>query len=148
LASFEGWSDTVRSALVWLGKADAIDTMQSIRDEDPQRVVLSDLLHAWAKDHSTGRGSDVTLAVIIEKAMKMEKMGGLETGEFQFPDLNAAVRAAASSVGGKSFGAKLDPLTFGLWCRANKGRIVDGLCLANRPSSRGGAATWWVEKTK
>ncbi len=147
LASFEGWSDTVRSALVWLGKADAIETMESIRAEDPQRAALSDLLHAWANDHSTGRGSDVTLAVIIEKSMKLEKMGGQETGEFQFPDLNAAVRAAASAAGVKSFGSKVDPLMFGLWCRANKGRIVDGLRLANQPSSRGGAATWWVEKT-
>lgn len=24
LASFEGWSDTVRSALIWLGKADSV----------------------------------------------------------------------------------------------------------------------------
>jgi putative DNA primase/helicase len=148
LASFEGWSDTVRSALVWLGKADAVDTMESIRAEDPQRVALSDLLHAWANDHGTGKGSDVSLAVIIEKSVMMEKMGGYETGEFQFPDLNAAVRAAASPVGGNSFGSKIDPLRFGVWCRTNKGRIVDGLFLANQPSSRGGAATWWVEKTK
>jgi hypothetical protein len=148
LASFEGWSDTVRSALVWLGKADAIDTMASTRAEDPQRVMLSDLLHAWADDHGTGKGSDVSLAVIIEKSMMREKMGGMETGEFQFPDLNAAVRAAASSVEGNSFGSKIDPLRFGLWCRANKGRIIDGLFLANQPSNRGGAATWWVEETE
>jgi len=146
LASFEGWSDTARSALVWLGKADAIDTMESIRAEDPQRAELSDLLHAWANDHGTGEGSDVTLGVIIEKSLKMDRMGGHETGEFQFPDLNAAVRAAASAGKGSSFGGKLDPLAFGIWCRQNKGRIVDGLRLANQPSSRGGAATWWVEK--
>jgi putative DNA primase/helicase len=133
---------------VWLGKADAVDTMESIRAEDPQRVVLSDLLHAWANDHGTGAGSDVTLAVIIEKSTMIEKMGGYETGEYKFPELNAAVRAAASSVEGKSLGSKLDPLTFGIWCRANKGRIVDGLRLANKPSTRGGAATWWVEKIK
>lgn len=148
LASFEGWSDTVRSALVWLGKADAIETMESIRAEDPQRVVLSDLLHAWAHDHGTGPGSDVTLAVIIEKALKTKKMGGQQTDEFQFPDLNSAVRAAAFSFEGKSFGSKLDPLTFGSWCKGKKGRIVDGLRLANKRSSRGDAATWWVEKTK
>jgi hypothetical protein len=121
--------------------------MESIRAEDPQRVALSDLLHAWAADHGTGKGSAVSLAAIIEKAMKLEIMGGID-GEFRFPDLNAAVRAAAVPVGGGSFGSKVDPLRFGFWCRANKGRIVDGLSLANQPSSRGGAATWWVEKTK
>jgi hypothetical protein len=143
LASFEGWSDIVRSALVWLGKADAVDTMDGIRAEDPQRATLSDLLHAWADNHGTGGGSDVTLAVIIEKSMKTKNMGGFDD-EFKFPDLNAAVRAAASA-SGKVFGAKLDPLVLGIWCRANKGRIVDGLRLANKLSTRGGAATWWVE---
>jgi hypothetical protein len=144
LASFEGWSDTVRSALVWLGKADAVETMESIRAEDPQRAALSDLLHAWAKDHGTGRGSDISLAVIIDKAMKTNNMGGSDD-EFKFPELNAAVRAAVSA-GGKTFGSKIDPLVLGIWCRANKGRIVDGLRLANQPSTRGGAATWWVEE--
>jgi hypothetical protein len=148
LASFEGWSDTVRSALVWLGKADAVDTMDGIRADDPQRAALSDLLHAWANDHGTGEGSDVTLAVIIELSLKNEKMGGQDTGEFEFPDLNAAVRAAASTGKGGSFGSKIDPLAFGIWCRQNKGRIVDGLRLANRASGRGGAAKWWVEKPK
>jgi putative DNA primase/helicase len=144
LASFEGWSDTVRSALVWLGKADAVDTMEGIRAEDPQRATLSDFLHAWADDHGTGSGSDVTLAVIIEKSMKTKNMGGFDD-ESKFPELNAAVRAAASA-GGKVFGGKVDPLVLGIWCRANKGRIVDGLRLANKLSTRGGAATWWVEK--
>ncbi|MGZ3348712.1 MAG: hypothetical protein ACXU89_07180 [Xanthobacteraceae bacterium] len=147
LASFEGWSDTVRSALVWLGKANSIQTMENIRAEDPQRVALSDLLHAWANDHGTGPGSDVILAVIIEKSVKIDRMGGQDTGEFQFPELNSAVRSTATDGKGGSFGSKIDPLAFGIWCRQNKGRIVDGLRLANKPSSRGGAATWWVEKT-
>jgi hypothetical protein len=29
LASFEGWSDLVRSAVVWLGKAHCVDSMES-----------------------------------------------------------------------------------------------------------------------
>jgi hypothetical protein len=136
----------VRSALVWLGKADAVDTMERIRAEDPQRAALSDLLHAWAKDHGTGRGSEVTLAVIIEKSVRVKKMGGYEMGDVQFPDLNAAVRAAASAKRGSPISGKIDPLEFGIWCRENKSRIVDGLRLANRPSSRGGVAKWWVEK--
>jgi hypothetical protein len=148
LASFEGWSDTVRSALVWLGKADAVDTMQSIRDEDPQRVALGDLLHAWAQDHGLGPGSNVSAAVIIDKSVTVERMGGLETGEFKLPALNAAVRAATSLIAGNALSAKGDPARFGQYCKAMKGRIVDGLRLANKPSSRGGVATWWVEQVK
>src|ERR1700682_631299 len=40
LASFEGWSDTVRSALIWLGKSDPVDTMEAQRDLDPVRIEL------------------------------------------------------------------------------------------------------------
>ena len=148
LASFEGWSDTVRSALVWLGKADAIDSMEDTRAEDPQRAALTDLLNAWSQDHGVGAGSNVSLAVIIEKSMKMEKMGGNETGEFKYPELNAAVRAAVLAIAGNSPSSKIDPPRFGQYCKANKGRIVDGLFLANKPSSRGGAATWWVDQAK
>jgi hypothetical protein len=148
LASFEGWSDTVRSALVWLGKSDAIDTMQSIRDEDPQRVALSDLLHAWSQDQGVGAGTSVPLAVIIDKSVATEKLGGIETGEFKYPDLNAAVRAATSLIAGPTMGAKCDPARFGQYCKAMKGRIVDELRLVNRPSTRGGAATWWVERVR
>src|SRR4029079_3845618 len=36
LASFEDWSDKVRSALVWLGEADPIDTIALARAEDPE----------------------------------------------------------------------------------------------------------------
>ena len=59
-----------------------------------------------------------------------------------YPELNAAVRTAAGATGN----AKIDTLKFGLWCRTNKGRIVDGLRLMNTPSKRGGAAKWWVER--
>jgi hypothetical protein len=38
LASFEGWSDTVRSALIWLGKADPVQSMENASS-------LSDLTH-------------------------------------------------------------------------------------------------------
>lgn len=148
LASFEGWSDTVRSALVWLGKADAIDSMEDTRAEDPQRAALTDLLNAWSQDHGVGAGSNVSLAVIIEKSMKMERMGGNETGEFKHPELNAAVRAAVLAIAGSSPSSKIDPPRFGQYCKANKGRIVDGLFLANKPSSRGGAATWWVDRAR
>jgi hypothetical protein len=79
-------------------------------------------------------------------SMKTERMGGQDTGEFQFPDLNAAVRSATMVIPGNAIAARGDPARFGQYCKQMKGRIVDGLRLANKPSSRGGAATWWVER--
>ena len=143
LASFEAWSDTVRSALVWLGKADPLDTMEDIRADDPERELLGNVLRAWAKDHGVGAGSDVPLTVIVDRATKMQSGGGYDpTLEPVYPEFNAAVRTAAGAIGI----AKVDVTRFGFWCRANKGRIVDGLRLMNKPSKRGGAATWWVER--
>ena len=75
--------------------------------------------------------------------MKMQSTGGFDsTLEPVFPDLHTAVRAATGAVGN----AKVDVRKFGIWCRGSKGRIVDGLRLRNKPSKRGGAATWWVER--
>jgi putative DNA primase/helicase len=139
LASFEGWSDTVRSALVWLGKADAIESMESTRAEDPQRAALSDLLHAWSVDHGVGQDSAAPLTAIIDKAAKVDS-----TGTLWHPGLNAAAQAATMEIAG-GFSGKIDAARFGVYCRTHKARRIDGLRLTNKPSSRGGAATWWVE---
>ena len=47
LASFEGWSDTVRSALIWLGKADPVKSIEASRAEDPERLELMNMMDAW-----------------------------------------------------------------------------------------------------
>jgi putative DNA primase/helicase len=40
LASFEGWSDIVRSPLIWLGRDDPVKTIDKTRQEDPKVVLL------------------------------------------------------------------------------------------------------------
>ena len=47
LASFEGWSDIVRSALIWLGEADVVASIAVAQSNDPERTELSELLSAW-----------------------------------------------------------------------------------------------------
>ena len=49
LASFEGWSDTVRSALIWLGKEDPVKSMEAAREEDPERIELIEMMQAWER---------------------------------------------------------------------------------------------------
>ena len=48
LASFEEWSDNVRSALVWLGRADPCDSMVAVRQGDSKLQKLRVLFLAWA----------------------------------------------------------------------------------------------------
>jgi putative DNA primase/helicase len=47
LASYGAWSDLVRSALVWLGCADPIETMKEARDSDPMLTTLRTVLEFW-----------------------------------------------------------------------------------------------------
>jgi hypothetical protein len=44
IASFEDWSDTVRSALVWLGCEDPAKSMEAARDDDPELADLREVI--------------------------------------------------------------------------------------------------------
>ena len=48
LASYGPWSDRVRSALVWLGMANPVETMAQLAADDPVREAQSMVLAAWA----------------------------------------------------------------------------------------------------
>ena len=56
LASFEGWSDTVRSALIWLGRPDPVETMETARRDDPNLQAM-EAVFAALKD-AIGVGED------------------------------------------------------------------------------------------
>src|SRR5271170_8042670 len=47
LASYEDWSNVVRSPLVWLGFPDPVGTMESARAADPVRQDRASLFQAW-----------------------------------------------------------------------------------------------------
>ena len=49
IGSFNEWSDTVRSALVWLGEADPLQSMETARAEDPEINELQIMLDAWVR---------------------------------------------------------------------------------------------------
>jgi hypothetical protein len=145
LASFEGWSDTVRSALIWLGKADPVASMESARAEDPERVELMEMMLAWQKVIGIGTGSRVKLVNVILRGTMTVKEDGNLLGQWEpkHPDLYAALEAVAYKATGKR-GQKPDPRMLGAWLRRFRGRIIDGkrfACLANDKT----AAEWWVE---
>jgi putative DNA primase/helicase len=143
LASFEGWSDCVRSALMWLGKADPIASMEIARDEDPERAELSEMLTAWGDTIGIGSGARVTLAAVISRSEKTSKANNFSAEEPDHPELLAAVTAAAYAMTLKR-GQKADAKLLSLWLRNRKGRIVDGKRFANVVKKDG--AEWWIEK--
>jgi hypothetical protein len=137
LASFEGWSNTVRSALIWLGEADCVDSIEISREEDPEISDLRNLLTAWAEEVGLGYRYRVTVTNALEMAAQMVATG--YSGESpKYPNLQAAVQTVAAR--GKYTDAKL----FGNWLRRRKGRIVSGKYLRVMTNPKGGSM-WWVE---
>ena len=47
LASYGEWSDTVRSALVWLGEADPVKSQDKSHADDPEAIALLTVLNEW-----------------------------------------------------------------------------------------------------
>lgn len=47
LGSFEAWSDLVRSALVWLGEADPVESMNQLRKKDPVLEEARSIMEQW-----------------------------------------------------------------------------------------------------
>jgi hypothetical protein len=141
LASFEGWSDTVRSALMWLGEADPTRSIQNTRREDPQRVRLHNMLDAWSGLFGNGYDNRTSLAVAVKSAS-----GGFNSNKEYGAVLAEALLAAMVTVAPKraDMGGGVDVNVLGKWLRSNKGKIVDGLRFMNESTSV--VAQWYVEK--
>ena len=89
-ASYEAWSDLVRSALVWLNWSDPVDTVADIRTDDPVRAQRRDLFTAWEKELQLTVG--YRTAELIAKAE--EWTPALKRSN---PELFAALHAVAAS---------------------------------------------------
>jgi putative DNA primase/helicase len=132
LASFEGWSDTVRSALVWLGCADPVATMLRAIADDPVHAARVELILALVE--ALGR-AEFTIAELVAG---FSRGGPVETSEIavrlsQDIRLRAAVREVALVKGDISEHA------LQAWFRDNQDRIVAG----HRLMKRQGRPTKW-----
>jgi hypothetical protein len=145
LASFEGWSDTVRSALMWLGKDDPVKSMEDTRAEDPERIELSDMLEAWAAVIGAGPETRMKLAAVLTKGLSMRREAVADL-EPTYPDFHAALFAMAQRNANRT--GKSGPPNarmFGKWLQRFKGRIVNGKRFANLCDSKHGNE-WWIEQ--
>ena len=150
LASFHGWSDTVRSALIWIGCADPVDTMLEARDEDPQYAALRQVLVAWADANGTGYSTRVLASTML--TMIEERDGAvdqLEDGRrpYRWPAWRDAVHLVAANRG------RVDAKRFGRWLARNRGRVVSvdrgrkRLRIQSEGDEHGHGKLWWCEET-
>lgn len=135
LASFGEWSDTVRSALVWLGEEDPAQSMEAARAEDPTLQNTIGVLEGMRE--CLGLGVAASAAQIVGMAEGVSN----DMGE----DKPAVLREAITNVAGVISG-RISAKLFGKWLGANKGRIAGGLRLCCRTGRSGHGAQWWVEE--
>jgi hypothetical protein len=137
LASFESWSDLVRSALMWLGEADPVQTIEAARRDDPELELLRSVLQAWSKVIGIGTLKCKKLQDVVAMSETKENSMSLEP---KWPELTGAMEMIALHF---PHLRSLDAAHLGLWAQRNKNRFVDGLRLVNKPNARG--SLWWVE---
>lgn len=127
LASFEQWSDLVRSAIVWLGRADPVKTMETARADDPEQAARTAIFVAL---HETfGNAS-----WIVSDAMKL-------IADPAEPDHNADLERAFTDISGaRGPTGKL----IGHWLARNKGRVVEGLRLLDEPDLHRKQKKWRI----
>jgi putative DNA primase/helicase len=141
LVSFELWSDLVRSALLWLGRADPVDTLRGVRDDDPNRELAAMLFAAWRD--AIGLEKPKTAVEIIQIAGSRttgveDRPDDRDLHQWQHTDLRRGLLAIACRDG------VIDAREFGKWLSRHRDRIVCGLRLEGRSDRHGHAARWWL----
>jgi len=133
LASFEDWSRMVRSALVWLGRADPCETMNKARAEDPITTQIKNLVTSW---HAAVQCSSKTTAQIKEVAAEQNTFGSL---------LHPLLREALVEVADDGRGG-INTKKLGHYLKRIEGRIVAGLKLVSEEDSHLGQKVWKAVK--
>lgn len=133
LASFDGWSDTVRSALVWLGFADPCDTMEKARDEDPELDEIRELMCAWQQVMGEQAHPVRDVADIADK--REEAYGG-GSGDYVHRELRDVLLRIAGERG------VITTKRLGYWLRGKEGRIVDGRKFVKVGEAHKGVGQW------
>ena len=119
---FTDWSWRVREPLVWLGEPDPCDTVVKVRDNDPQRDLLTVVIVQW-KQHLL-LGTQYTVQEVIGRAIVVPSF------------YNALLAVAAARTGGSVSNDRL-----GRWLKRVQGKIVAGHSLVQDGKS-GGYPNW------
>jgi putative DNA primase/helicase len=132
LASFEGWSDLVRSTLIWLCRADPCATMEAVRADDPERSTLEQMLSAWERSCGVGYSNRYTASEMVRAIEEKTIAGG-----YRHENLRDACLAIARH-------GRIDAAGLGYWLRSVKGKVALGRRFRDSPSP-GRGAEWWIE---
>ena len=137
LGSFEEWSDLIRGALVWLGRADPVSTMEQGRAGDPQLESLRTVMHEWRRAIGI---EQIAASDLAQRASERER-SFIDDGKAAFR--HPALREALLGVAGE--GGFINIRRLGKWLGKNKDRVIDGLRF-EVASSVSGVARWHLRE--
>jgi putative DNA primase/helicase len=137
LASFEGWSDNVRSALVWLGCADPVASMDQAREDDPVLGQLREFIALWPASLGDTCGHTVADLIKAAEGRAKEEEGGVMLN----PDWRACLMRIAGKPGG------IDATALGKWLGSKAGRVVGEVRIAKSGSNASGGVRRWLLET-
>ena len=123
LGGFEDWSRFVREPLIWLGKADPADTMETTAADDPAAQRLTAMLDAWEEQFPhTGR-------TIPEAIRELDADALRDVMREHFPNRSG----------------EIDAVRIAYWLRKFVGRVMNGKRFV-KDGAVGGVARWKVER--
>lgn len=138
LGSFAGWSLWVRDALIWLGQADPVATLDTVREHDPKLDALIAVATQWWEVVGTSR---VSVQDIIERATRTHLSSSVNgRPEMLHPAFREALLHFAGDAGVVN-GRRLSK-----WIGSNESRIVDGFRISRKGMLRG-FMTWELDRT-
>jgi hypothetical protein len=131
MGRFERWSELVRAPLVWLGCADPCESLKALEDEDPERGLHLQLMHAWFGEF---QDKPQTSREAIEGATR-HSIPGEPPGP-----LEAALREIAQDRSGA-----LNTRRFAKWLLAHADRRAGGMRIV-KDGEKDHAARWRIKQ--
>jgi len=136
--SFERWSDMVRGALLWLGRADPVLTMDAAHRDDPVLQVRAQVFRAV---HYAVGGEYLSAGAIIRATYDPPNARTPGERHEVAVNLKEALELIAKSKQGD-----ISDISLGKWFRLNKGMVVEDLVLEGDRDTHTKAGIWRVRK--
>ena len=132
LAGFDSWSQLVRGALVWLGRADPVATQDELRTEDPAVVALDRVLDAWRQGINDQPRTNT----------KLDR--SLTVSELIQQNYNLLDQALMEAINARdSF--QLNSVKVGKFLKRHEGRVRNGLRLLRGYDAHRKQQTWRLD---
>lgn len=122
LESFEEWSQLVRDPLVWLGRADPVESQKFVIEKDPERDRLIQFMHALSRAPKPLRASEIV--GIVKSPMPSE----IKTAVEEFLPANL-----------------ITPRSLGKWLMARQGKPEQGMSIELK-TDRDKFSLWYIKK--